>query len=71
MLNAEFGMRNGRGRNVKVHAVPLGHLGRFERQALFQGCSQQVAGFFLAAQQVEIADVLAAGVYVPADFDTK
>ena len=57
MLNAEFGMLNGRG--------------SFKRQALLQGCPQQVAGFFFAAQQVEVADVLASGVYVPADFDTK
>ena len=57
MLNAEFGMLNGRG--------------SFERQTLFEGCAQQVAGFLFAAQQVEVADVLAAGVYVPADFDTK
>ena len=71
MLNAEFGMRNGRGRNVRVHAVHLAHRGRFARQALFQGCPQQVAGFFFAAQQVEVADILAAGIYVPADFDTK
>ena len=87
MLNAEFGMLNGRrwntGRsglrrmlnvrngNARVHAVHLAHRGRFERQALFQGCPQQVAGFFFAAQQVEVADILAAGVYVPADFDTK
>ena len=61
MLNAEFGMLNDRSSS----------LSRFERQALFEGCPQQVAGFFFAAQQVEVADVLAAGVYVPADFDTK
>ena len=82
MLNAEFGMLNDRSRsrgrmlnvrngNARVHAVHLAHRGRVERQALYQGCPQQVAGFFLAAQQVEVADILAAGVYVPADFDTK
>ena len=83
MLNAEFGMLNdrrrnglsgmlnGRGGNDRVHVVPLVHRGRFKRQALFEGCPQQVAGFFLSAQQVEVANVLAAGIYVPADFDTK
>ena len=60
-------MLNGRGGNARVHAVHLG----VKRQALFQGCPQQVAGFLFAAQQVEVADILAAGVYVPADFDTK
>ena len=66
MLNAEFGMLNDRRKNAGGSG-----LSRFKRQALFQGCPQQVAGFFFAAQQVEVADVLAAGVYVPADFDTK
>ena len=92
MLNAEFGMLNGRRWNTgrsggerpafagaksllrRRKAIVFGGggcLSRFERQALFQGCPQQVAGFFFAAQQVEVADILAAGIYVPADFDTK